>query len=553
VKPLDPRLLRHARATRGFLAAAIAIGSASALLIVAQAFLIADSVTSVFQDGAGVDDIRDTLLWLVGIAAGRAGLAWAAEAAGHRSAASAISQLRRQVVERALRLGPAHTGSRGAGELTALVTRGASALDDYFARYLPQLVLAVIVPVIGGIAILTQDPLAALIVALTLPLIPVFMVLIGRFTEGRVDRQWATLGVLSGHFLDVVEGLPTLKVFGRARAQVETIRRVGEHYRAATMGVLRVSFLSALVLELLATLSVAIIAVAIGLRLVEGTMDLRTGLAVLILAPEVYLPLRLVGLHFHAAAEGVGAAERMFEVLEAEAAPPGRVRVDASTCTIRMSDLHVAFGDRVAVPGASLVIRPGRVTALVGPSGSGKSTVLAVLLGLVGAPAARVTGHVELLTPEGSAIQLEDLDLPAWRAQIGWVPQSPSMLAGTVADNVRFGRPGHDEAAVVAALHAAGLDPHELAHGVGTQIAEGGAGVSVGQARRIGVARALLADPALLLFDEPTAALDGTREAEIGTTVTELAARGRTVLVVTHRRAIVDLADEVVALEAVPA
>ena len=553
MKPLDPRLLRHARATRGFLVASIAIGSANALLIVAQAILIAWTVVAAFQQGAGLADVRMGLIGLAGIAVARAALAWGAEAAGHRSAAAAISQLRLQVVQRALALGPAHLGSGGAGELTTLVTRGASALDTYFARYLPQLVLAVVVPLIAGTAILTRDPLAALIIALTVPLIPVFMSLIGRYAQARVDRQWATLGVLSGHFLDVVEGLPTLKVFNRAVAQVETIRRVGEQYRSATMDVLRVSFLSALVLELLATLSVAIIAVAIGLRLVDGSMDLRTGLTVLILAPEVYLPLRLVGLHFHAAADGVGAAERMFEVLEAQEPVAGSVRVDAATSTLELTDLHVAFGDRVAVPGATFTIRPGRVTALVGPSGSGKSTILAVLLGLVGPPTAQVTGAVVIRTGAGAAVALSELDLPAWRAQIGWVPQSPTMLAGTVADNVRFGRVGFDDAAVAGALGAAGLEPTELPRGLDTRVGEGGTGVSVGQARRIGVARALLADPAILLFDEPTAALDGTREAEIGATVARVAARGRTVVVVTHRQSLVDLADDVVALEAVAA
>jgi ABC-type transport system involved in cytochrome bd biosynthesis fused ATPase/permease subunit len=314
------------------------------------------------------------------------------------------------------------------------------------------------------------------------------------------------------------------------------------------MGVLRISFLSSLVLELLASLSVAIIAVSIGLRLVEGTMELSTGLAVLILAPEVYLPLRLVGQHFHAAADGVGAAERMFEVLEAEAPAAGSVQVDAPTATIRVRDLGVTFGDRVAVAGATFEILPGRVTAVVGPSGCGKSTILSVLLGLVGPPTATVSGVVELVDPSGAAVALSDLDLPAWRSQIGWVPQSPAMLGGTVADNVRFGRPGFGEADVVGALRAAGLDPEELPNGISTAITEGGAGVSVGQARRIGVARALLADPSILLFDEPTAALDGTREAEVGATVAALAARGRTVVVVTHRQSLVDLADDVVAL-----
>lgn len=548
VKPLDPRLLIHARATRGFLAASVLIGAIAALLLVAQAFLIAGTVTRAFQEGAVVADLVAPLALLAGIALARAGLAWASEALGHRSAARATSQLRMQVVDRALRLGPAFLDGRGVGELTTLVTRGAGALDVYFSRYLPQLVLAVVVPVLAGAVILTQDPLAAVIIALTVPIIPVFMVLIGRSTQARVDAQWSTLGVLSGHFLDIVAGLPTLKIFGRAKAQVGTIRSVGGQYRRTTMGVLRVSFLSSLVLELLASLSVAIIAVAIGLRLVEGTMELSTGLAVLILAPEVYLPLRLVGQHFHAAADGVGAAERMFEVLEAETGPRGEQRVTASLATIRVRDLHVAHGDRVAVPGASFDIRPGRVTALVGPSGSGKSTVLAVLLGLVGPPTAQVTGTVEVVTDAGPAVPLADLDPAAWRAQVGWVPQAPSMLAGTVADNVRFGRPGFTDDHVAAALAAAGLTPGELPDGWATPIAEGGTGVSVGQARRIGVARALLADPAILLFDEPTAALDGTREAEISATVAALAARGRTVVVVTHRRSLMDLADDVVVL-----
>ena len=324
------------------------------------------------------------------------------------------------------------------------------------------------------------------------------------------------------------------------------------------MGVLRVSFLSSLVLELLASLSVAIIAVAIGLRLVDGTMELSTGLAVLILAPEVYLPLRLVGQHFHAAADGVGAAERMFEVLEADTAPAGTRRVDAGSVTIRVHALDVSFGDRVAVAGASFEIRPGRVTALVGPSGCGKSTVLSVLLGLVGPPTAQMAGTVEVLeAATGAGIALTDLDPAAWRAQVGWVPQSPSMLAGTVADNVRFGRPGFTDTDVLAALAAAGLATEELPLGLATTIAEDGSGVSVGQARRIGVARALLADPAILLLDEPTAALDGTRAADVGATVIERAARGRTVVVVTHRAAMIELADDVVtltpALDGIPA
>ncbi len=553
MRPLDPRLLRYARATRRFLVAAVLIGSLTAALTVAQAFLVARIVTSAFQSGATLADVSAWLWWLAAIALARAALAWLAESAGHRAGADATSQLRLEVVGRALRLGPAYLGARGPGQITALVTRGAAALDDYFARYLPQLVLAVVVPLVAGTAILTQDVLSAVVVAVTLPLIPLFMVLIGMYTQARVDRQWSTLGVLSGHFLDVVAGLPTLKVFGRAKAQVATIRRISDQYRSATMGVLRVSFLSSLALELLATLSVAVLAVAIGLRLVEGTMDLTSGLTVLILAPEVYLPLRLVGVHFHSAADGIGAAERMFEVLEAPQAPTGGRTIDASTATIRVRDLGVRFGDRQGVQSASFEARPGRVTALVGPSGCGKSTILAALLGLVGPPTASVTGTVEVVDRAGAATPLEDLDMDAWRAQVGWVPQVPTMIAGTVADNVRFLRPGWSDHDVTDALRAAGLDPEELPSGLSTPVAEGGGGVSLGQARRIGVARALLADPAILLLDEPTAALDGTSEAGVAATVAALGRRGRTVLLVTHRDTMVEQADDVVALAGVPA
>lgn len=553
MRPLDPRLLRHARATRWFIVAAVVIGTAAALLVVAQAFLVARVVVAGFQAGADLAQVGADLVLVAAIAVGRAALAWAGESVGHRAAADATSQLRLQVVRRVLEDGPAGGAGRDPGQLATLVTRGSAALDDYFSRYLPQLVLAVVVPLVGGVAILTQDPLSALIVAVTLPLIPGFMILIGSYTQARVDRQWGTLGVLAGHFLDVVAGLPTLKAFGRARAQADTIRRIGEQYRASTMGVLRVSFLSSLALELLATLSVAVLAVAIGLRLVEGTMDLRAGLVVLILAPEVYLPLRLVGMHFHAAAEGLGAAERMFAVLEAPRPAGGTVRVDAASATLRVRDLAVRHGERWAIRGASFDIAPGRVTAIVGPSGCGKSTVLAVLMGLVGAPEAEVSGTVEVVDAAGTRAGLGELDLPAWRAQVGWVPQSPAMLAGTCADNVRLGRDGFTDADVAAALRAAGLDPRELPVGLATVIREDGGGVSVGQARRIGVARALLGDPAILLLDEPTAALDGTREADVSRTVAALASRGRTVVVVTHRPSVVALADDVVALAGVPA
>ncbi len=549
VRPLDPRLLRHAQATRTFLVASVALGATSALLVVAQAFLLARAVVAVFHHGTPVSELSATLGWLVAIAAARAVLAWAAEAVGHRSAAAAISQLRLNVVAAALRTGT----ELPVGELATLVTRGAAALDGYFARYLPQLVLAVLVPLIAGTAILTQDVLAAVILALTIPLIPVFMVLIGRYTQARVDRQWSTLGLLSGHFLDVVAGLPTLKIFNRARAQAQTLRDIGERYRSATMSVLRISFLSSLVLELLASLSVAIIAVAIGLRLVEGTMTLTAGLTVLILAPEVYLPVRQVGLHFHAASDGVAAAQRMMDLLDGDEPTAPRTRAPSMHgTTIRVRELGVRFADRTALEPVSLQIEPGRITAIVGPSGCGKSTLFAVLLGEVRAAGADLTGTVELVAADGSVTDLAAVEPSSWLSQVGWVPQRPTLLPGTVADNVRFGRHDVLDPEVAAALAAAGLDPATLPDGLFTAISEVG-GVSMGQARRIGLARALLRRPALLLLDEPSAALDTATESEVVGTLRRLRDQGSTVVVVTHRAAVIEAADDVLALTGVPA
>ncbi len=316
MRPLDPRLLRYARSTRGFIVVAIVLGVVTAVLVIAQARLLSDVIVSVTADGAQWADVRDTVVMVAAIFATRALLAWLAEVAAVRASARAKQQLREAAFAHVLALGPAGPGAQSPGETAALITRGIDALDGYFARYLPQLVLAVIVPVAVLLTVLGQDILSAVIIAVTLPLIPVFMVLIGMYTRTQVDRQWRTLAVLSGHFLDLVSGLPTLKVFGRAKTQVAAIRAIGDRYRSTTMGVLRVSFLSSLALELLATLSVALVAVSVGLRLAEGQMVYPVALFVLLLAPEAYLPLRLVGQHFHAAAEGLGAADRMFTILE---------------------------------------------------------------------------------------------------------------------------------------------------------------------------------------------------------------------------------------------
>ena len=461
MRPLDPRLLRHARSTRRFLAGTVVIGVLTAGLVIVQAFVLARIVVAGFQQGASLADERDAIIVLAVVVLGRAALAWATESAANASSAQAKSELRAAVLDHAVRLGPVWLAGTRSGELTTLSTRGVDALDGYYARYLPQLVLACIVPVAVVVAIATQDLLSAVLVALTLPLIPLFMVIIGTFTRRSVDRQWSALAVLSGHFLDVVAGLPTLKAFGRGKAQTVTLAEVGDRYRRTTMGVLRVSFLSALVLELVAALSVAVVAVAIGLRLVSGGMTLTAGLTALLLAPEAYLPIRLVGQYFHAAAEGVGAAERMLAVLETPLPMTGTSAEipDLRTAEIVFCDLTVRYPDRPtpALRHLDLVVRPGVVTALAGANGAGKSTLLAVLMGFV----APTEGAVLLRGADGSEVRLADLDPDAWRAQVAYLPQAPYLAAGTVADAVRLGAPDASDDDVRHALAAAGLDLDE--------------------------------------------------------------------------------------------
>ncbi|MER6018648.1 thiol reductant ABC exporter subunit CydD [Streptomyces anulatus] len=542
MKPIDPRLLHHARATRLFLAAVVALGLVGALLVIAQAMLIAEIVVGGFEGGLTVTALRTPLLLLAAVALGRALVAWLTELAAHRASAAVKSELRGRLLERAARLGPDWLTGQRTGSLVALATRGIDALDDYFARYLPQLGLAVVVPVAVLARIVTEDWVSAAIIVVTLPLIPLFMILIGWATQSRMDRQWQLLSRLSGHFLDVVAGLPTLKVFGRAKAQAESIRTITSDYRRATLRTLRIAFLSSFALELLATLSVALVAVTIGMRLVHGELDLYTGLVVLILAPEAYLPIRQVGAQYHAAAEGLSAAEEIFTVLETEPRASGTEDVP-DTLRLELAGVTVRHEGRAepSLDSASLTVEPGETVALVGPSGVGKSTLLNVLLGF----AVPDEGHVRV-----GGRDLGDLDLERWRSRIAWVPQRPHLFADTIAENVRLARPDADDEAVLTALRDAGAYDFvaALPDGVRTALGEDGAGLSAGQRQRLALARAFLADRPLLLLDEPTASLDGESEAGIVDAVRRLAA-GRTVLLVVHRPALLAVADRVVTLE----
>ncbi|NMH97682.1 thiol reductant ABC exporter subunit CydD [Pseudonocardia acidicola] len=551
MKPLDPRLLRTARAVRVHLAVAVVCGGALTGLILAQAWLVAHTVAGA-TDGSGLTGLG----WAVGavglVALARAALAYGAEAAALRSAARAKSQLRRALVTH-VTAGPPDPAGRSAGELVTLATRGLDALDDYFARYLPQLVLAVLVPLAVLVVVARADWISALVIGLTLPLIPLFMALIGWHTQARTRRQWRLLHRLGGHFLDVVEGLPTLALFRRAKAEAALVRRVTDQHRRATMGTLRTAFLSAFVLELVATLAVALVAVEIGLRLLYGQLDLETALLVLILAPEAYLPLREVGARFHASMEGIAAAEQVFAVLDG---PGGRAQQphrrpqapegsrQAADCAVGLRLEEVTFRypgrDIPALDRVSLTVPAGRTVLIDGPSGSGKSTLLALLLRFLDPGTGRIVVD---------GVPLDAADPDRIRRRIAWVPQHPYLFDDTVAGNIRLGAPDASSAQVRRAAELAEL--HDvvagLPDGYDTRLGERGARLSAGQRQRVALARAFLRDAPIVLLDEPTAHLDPDNAAAVRTAVARLLA-GRTGVIVAHDAGWAEVVDETVHL-----
>ncbi len=546
MRALDPRLLRYARATRNFLIASVSLGCVSALLIVAQAWLIADIVSRAFIDGKSLSQLQTPMVILLAVVLARALVAWGAELAASRASARAKSQLRTALLERVPELGLESNREQRSGELAILATRGIDVLDGYFSLYLPQLFLAVIVPVVVIVSVLWGDWISAAIITFSIPLIPLFMALVGATTQERMDRQLRTLEHLAGHFLDVVAGLPTLKIFGRAKAQAKAIREITERYRLAAMSTLRITFLSSLILELVSTVAVAMVAVAVGLRLMNAHLDLRTALFALVLAPEAFMPLRQLGANYHASAEGMAAAERVFEVLEAPLPERGtRTNFpDPSEAGLEVEDLSVTYPGRTdpALDGLSLTVAPGEILALVGPSGCGKSTLLSVMLGLATAD----RGSVRV-----GGVDIAELDPEAWRSRLAWVPQRPHLFKDTVAENIRLGRSDASEEAVWAAISDAGLKEtvEALPDGIETVLGDRGAGLSAGERQRVALARAFLRDAPLLLLDEPTANLDANTEHDVVEAIRRLA-RGRTVVLVAHRPALMALADRVLPVAA---
>jgi thiol reductant ABC exporter CydD subunit len=545
MRVLDPRLLRRARAARLLLATDTAIGLATALLVLLQATLLATIVARAFR-GASLDEVSGELILLVLAFAGRGLLAWGFEVAGRRAAWTVLSELRLALVERRLRSQPAALDGAESAEIAAAAVQGVDGLEAYFGRYLPQVVLACLVPVavLGWAAWIDLE--SALIMLVTLPLVPLFMWLIGRYTEERTRERWHALRLLSTHFLDVVRGLPTLRAFNRSRAQGDSIVEVSERYRRATMGTLRLGFLSGSVLELAATLSVALVAVTVGVRLVSGGLGLQAGLTVLILAPELYSPLRQLGAQFHASADGLAVADRMLSLLEAPPAVGASGRLVApnpAEAPVRFERVSFAYPSRpeLVLDELDLELLPGETVALVGASGTGKSTVASLLLRFAEPIAGRVTV---------GGMDLAECRTDVWRGLLAWVPQRPTIFRGTVADNIRLGFPRASEDRTREAAMLAGADyfVQGLPWGYETMIGDGGRPLSAGERRRIALARAFLRDAPFVILDEPTADLDRV-SADVVAEAVERLRPGRTVLLIAHRGELVHRADRVVSLD----
>jgi thiol reductant ABC exporter CydD subunit len=547
MRAVDRRLLERTNGARPLLAIDTALGVATAFAVLAQASLLARIVARAFE-GAPLHTLGTEIGLLIATFALRGGFAWGMEVSGRRAAWSVLSELRLALVERRLRAQPTAVDGVPAGELSALAVDGIEALDGYFARYLPQAVLASVVPLMVIAWVALVDLVSALVMVLTLPLVPVFMWLIGCYTEERTRERWWALRQLSTHFLDVVRGLPTLRAFGRAKEQAAVVGEVGERYRAATMETLRVSFLSGSVLELAATLGVALVAVTTGVQLVNGGLGLEAGLTVIILAPELYLPFRRLGTEYHASADGLALAERMVFLLDEPAAAVGggpRPAPSPAQAVVRFERVSFSYPARPGpvLDGLDFELRPGETVALVGESGAGKSTVAALLLGMVEPTHGCIrVGGVDL-----SSCQIDD-----WRRQIAWVPQHPTLLRATVADNIRLGTADASDRLVRDAAARADADAFIVAlpDGYATVVGDGGQALSPGERRRIGLARAFLRDAPLVILDEPTTDLDPDSVAVVAGAVRRLQS-GRTVLVIAHRPELAEGADRIVRLAGV--
>ncbi|MBX4169658.1 thiol reductant ABC exporter subunit CydD [Rhodococcus sp. DMU2021] len=559
--PVDPRLWRYSAAARGYLVLTVVTSVVDVVMVVVTALMIGRVLAGVITtDARSVGDWTTELAILAVAIVVRVAVTWLQSRYAHRSATRVVAELEHEVLDSAANLPPRELDPRR-DEIAVVLTRGLDGLKEYLTGYLPALLLAVILTPVTIVVIALHDLTSAVIVVITLPLIPIFMILIGLLTKGKADRTLRAMTTLSSQLLDLLAGLPTLRALGREKGPADRVRELGDEHRATTMSALRVAFLSGTVLEFLATLSVALVAVSIGMRLVYGSMPLEAGITALILAPEAYLPLRTVGSKFHAAEDGMAAADKAFAVLDSvpdaassrrassRRASSRRTSTD-TTGTDRVANCEIVF-DGVSVPGRDgcaphrldAICRPGRITAFTGANGAGKSTALLALLGLAEPSEGTVT-------VDGRPVAGDE----NWWSQMAWLPQRPVLLPGTLADNLRLTGVDPEATELDDVCAATGFDSvlAELPDGWRTVVGAGGTGLSLGQRQRLALTRTLASPRPVLLLDEPTAHLDEDTEATVLSTLRGLAAAGRTVVVVAHRPTLLAIADEVVTVHAAP-
>jgi ATP-binding cassette subfamily C protein CydCD len=546
------KLIQLARAQAEWLLIAVLLSVAGGVLTVLQAFWLSRTVSRVFLAGQGLRETIPLLLALAAAALLRAGFVYTAETSASAASRRIRLDLRQRLYEHIQALGPAYrTGESGetdvhSGELVNTAMEGIEALDAYFSQYLPQLVLAALIPLSILIFVFPADLLSGIILLLTAPLLPILMMLIGSAAREQTSRQWLGLSRMAAYFLDVLQGLPALKTLGRSLDQLQTIARVSERYRQATLSVLRITFLSAFALEFIATVSTAIVAVQIGLRLLAGDLTFEPAFFILLLAPEFYLPIRLLGQRFHAGMSGLEAGRRIFELLDIplphQVASAGTPAFNSTAPRIVFDSVNYAYrGERHALRGASFTIEPGKVTAITGPSGAGKSTAASLLLRFLEAQSGQILVD---------GIDLCSVPLADWRASLSWTTQAPYLFNDTIAANLRLGNPQATAEQLAAAARLARADEfiERLPEGYETIIGERGARLSAGQVQRLALARAFLRGSGLVILDEAASHLDPDNEAHIGETARQLAA-AHTVLLIAHRPETLAYADTVITLK----
>jgi ATP-binding cassette subfamily C protein CydD len=543
---LNGELFRQVRSARLFVGAAVALGILSAAATVAQMIFLSRIIDRVFLKGAGLADVRGQLILLLGAVLARAALLWAREVVAGSGAVRVKSALRERLYAHLLRLGPAYAAGEKAGELATTATEGAERIEPYFARYLPQVALGGAVPLLVVAYVFPRDLSSGVLLLITAPVIPVMMVLVGSYAEEHINRQWTALSRMGAHFLDALQGLTTLKAFGREATEGRRVAEVSEEFRVRTMRVLKFAFLSGLVLEFMTAVSIALIAVVLGVRLVSGSVPFEEALVVLLLAPEFYRPLRELGANRHAAMEGKAAAERILEILntpspkDGNAALPTRI---SGAPRIELRGVGFAYPES-EVPALSeidLVLEPQTLTAVVGRSGAGKSTLVNLLMRFAD-PSEGV-----FLT---DGVPISALPAAQWRENVALVPQGPHLFFGSLLENIRLARPDAGREEVEDAARLAGVHHFvvRLPGGYETQVGERGARLSGGEAQRVAIARAFLKDTPVLIMDEPTSNLDPESERHIRLALERLA-EDRTALIVAHRLSTVHTADRVVVLE----